>query len=176
MSLNISKLERGYIYIFLCIYTYIYIYICICIYMYIYIYKSHTSLLSLIAPHSLRPSIFLLSPSKLAFHYSFAWEIFSCIMPVTSANFLYNYSKCNLSIKESRYPYRYTHFRHSQMTSASINEKKQYCISCCLNMADDWIQPYQIMQTIWNYAECCDDFGSISFICYMSMKDSIQLL
>ena len=38
-------------------------------------------------------------------------------------------------------------------------------------MADDSIQPYQIMQTLGNSEECCVDFGAIYFICNMSMKE-----
>ena len=37
--------------------------------------------------HSLRPSIYLLSPSKLAFHNSAAWEIVFRIKSVTVVNF-----------------------------------------------------------------------------------------
>ena len=50
----------------------IYIYIYVYIYLFIYLqpYKSIISLLSLMWSHSLRSSIYLLSPSKLAFHYS----------------------------------------------------------------------------------------------------------
>ena len=47
---------------------YIYIYIYIYIHIYIYIYQ--ISLLFLITSHSLRPSVYLLSPSKLACIYS----------------------------------------------------------------------------------------------------------
>ena len=39
-------------------------------------------------------------------------------------------------------------------------------------MADDWIQPYQVVQIIGNSAECCDDCGRISFTRNMSMKES----
>ena len=60
------------------------------------------SLLSLISSHSLRPSISLLLPYKIAFHYRPAWEIVSRIKQVTSGDFLYSYFICNMSIKESR--------------------------------------------------------------------------
>ena len=39
-------------------------------------------------------------------------------------------------------------------------------------MADDWIQAYQIMQTIANSEELCDDFWSINFICNIRMNVS----
>ena len=45
------------------------------------------SLLSLISSHSLRQSIYLLLPYKIAFHYSPAWEIVSRIKQVTSGDF-----------------------------------------------------------------------------------------
>ena len=44
--------------------------------------------------------------------------------------------------------------------------------SCRLDTAGDWIQQYQIIYTIENSAECCYYFGSIYFICNMSMKES----
>ena len=44
------------------------------IYIYIYIYIYIISLLSIKSSHSLRPSIYLLLPYKIAFHYSPAWE------------------------------------------------------------------------------------------------------
>ena len=53
----------------------------------IYIYTYTISLLSLISSHSLRPSIYLLLPYKIAFHYSPAWEIDSRIKKVTSGDF-----------------------------------------------------------------------------------------
>ena len=62
------------------------------------------SLLSLISLHSLRPSIYLLSPSKLAFHCSSELEIVeivSRIKPVRSGDVLYIFIY-NISIKESR--------------------------------------------------------------------------
>ena len=40
------------------------------------------SLLALISSHSLRSSMYLLLPSKLAFRYSSAWVIVPHIMPV----------------------------------------------------------------------------------------------
>ena len=124
-------------------------------------------LLSLMSSHSLRPSIYLLSPSKLAFHYSPAWEIVSRIMPVTSGDFSYSYFTCNMSIKESICTLQ------TQSIDIGIDHRKPHHLtSYCLNMAHDWIQPYQIMQTIGNSAECCDDVGSIYFICNMSMKES----
>ena len=45
--------------------------------------------------------IYLSSPSKLAFYYSPALEIVSCIKPVASGNFLYSYFICKRSIKKS---------------------------------------------------------------------------
>ena len=51
-----------------------------------YIYKYQISLLFLMSSHSLPPSIYPLSPSKLAFHYSPAREIVSRIKPVTSVD------------------------------------------------------------------------------------------
>ena len=72
--------------------------------------------------HSLRPSIYLLSPYKLAFHNSPAWQIVSRIKPVTSGDFLYSHVICNMSIKESREPYQYTNFKHSQLISELIIE------------------------------------------------------
>ena len=77
MSRNISKLERCYI------------------------YKSQISLLSLMSSHSLRQSIYLLSPYQLAFHYSPAWEIVSLIKQVTSGDFLYSYFIC-IRVSRSR--------------------------------------------------------------------------
>ena len=50
--------------------------------------------------------------------------------------------------------------------------KPHHRISCCLNMADDLIQAYQSKQTIGNSEKCCDNFGSIYFICNMSMNES----
>ena len=50
--------------------------------------------------------------------------------------------------------------------------KPHHRTSCCLNMGDDRIQPYQFMQEIGNSEKCCDDFGSIDLICNMSMKES----
>ena len=44
-------------------------------------------MLPLIYSHSLRPSIYLFSASKLAFHYSPACEIVFRIHPVTSGEF-----------------------------------------------------------------------------------------
>ena len=117
------------------------------IYVYIYIYKSQISRLSLMSSHSLRPSIYLLSPYKLAFHCSPAWEIVSRIMPVTSGDFSYSYFTCNMSFKES--------LCTLQTLSIDIridHRKPHHRTSCCLNMAYDWIQPYQIMQTIGNSA------------------------
>ena len=55
--------------------------------MCIYIYLSQISLLSLIFSHSVLPSIWLLSPSTLAFHYSSAWEIVFRMIPVISDDF-----------------------------------------------------------------------------------------
>ena len=86
------------------------------------LYKSKISLLSLISSHSLRPSICLLSSSKLAFHYSPALEIAFRINTVTSGDCLYSYIICNMSINESRQPYQYKHFKHSQLISESIIE------------------------------------------------------
>ena len=86
------------------IYIYIYIYIYVYIYIYIYIYIYQIYLLSIMSSHSLWSSTYLLSPSKLAFHYCPAWEIVSRIKPVTSGDFLYCYFICSISIKESRYP------------------------------------------------------------------------
>ena len=43
--------------------------------------------LSLMSSHSLRPSIYLLSPYKLAFHYSPAWQIASQVMRVNWSDF-----------------------------------------------------------------------------------------
>ena len=51
------------------------------IYIYVYIYIA--SLQSLISSHSLRPSMYLLLPYKIAFYYSPAWEIVSRIKQVT---------------------------------------------------------------------------------------------
>ena len=65
-------------------------YICI----YIYIYISHIFLLSLKSVHSLRPSIHLLSSSKLAFHYNTECEIVSRIKPVICGDVLYRYLEC----------------------------------------------------------------------------------
>ena len=56
-------------------------------YIYKYRYKSKISLLSLISSHSLRPSIYLLSASKLVFRYSPAWEIVIRIKTFTSGDF-----------------------------------------------------------------------------------------
>ena len=95
-----------------------YIYIYIYIYMYIYI----ISLLSLTSSHSLRPAIYLLLPYKIAFHYRPAWKFVFRIKQVTSGNFLYSYFICNMSIKESRKPGEYTHFKYSQMIAESISE------------------------------------------------------
>ena len=63
---------------------YVYIYI---IYIYICAYISNCLLLSLISSHYLRLTIYLLSPSVLAFHYSPAWAIVPHIMPVASSDF-----------------------------------------------------------------------------------------
>ena len=52
--------------------------------------------------------------------------------------------------------------------------KRHHRTSCCLNISDDCIQSYQIMQRIGNSAECCDDFGSIYFICNMRTKQTRQ--
>ena len=57
--------------------------------------------------------------------------------------------------------------------ASGIDLRKTHYRSCCgLNRSDDWNQAYQIMLTIRNLDECCDDFGSIYFICNMSMKES----
>ena len=60
----------------------------------------------------------------------------------------------------------------TQSIYCGIDQRKPHHRTyCCLNMADDYIQPYQIMQTLGNSEECCDDFGAIYFIRNMSMKD-----
>ena len=43
-------------------------------------------------------------------------------------------------------------------------------------MTDDWIQAYQILQTIGNSEELCGGIGSIYFIRNMSTKESINTL
>ena len=151
------------------IYIYTYIYIYMHIYIYIYIYNFSVSLIS---SHSQRPSIYLLLPYKIAFHYSTAWDIVSRIKQVTSGDFLYSYFICNMSIKESRYPHEYSHFKHRSIDIRIDHWKPYHRKSCCLNIADDWLQPYKIMQTIGNSAEWCDDVGTICDICHMSMKES----
>ena len=70
------------------------------IYIYIYIYM--ISLLSLISSRSLRPSIYLLLPYKIAFHYSPAWEIVSHIKQVTSGDVIYISISYAISVERSR--------------------------------------------------------------------------
>ena len=68
--------------------VWIYVSLKVYIYIYIYIYKYHTFLfLLLISPHSLRLSVYQLSPSKLEFHNSPAIVIVSFTMPVASGDF-----------------------------------------------------------------------------------------
>ena len=50
------------------------------------------SLVSIISSHALRPFIYLLSPTILAFHYSPACEIVSRIKPVISGDFYIPFS------------------------------------------------------------------------------------
>ena len=57
-------------------------------------------LLSVIPSNSLRSSLSLLSPSKLAFQYSPVSEIVPHIMQVNSSDFLYNYFIRNMTMKE----------------------------------------------------------------------------
>ena len=141
------------------------------IYIYIYIYVYIISLLSLISSHSLRPSIYLLLPYKIAFHYSPAWEIASRIKQVTSGDFCIAIS---YAIWVSRCRNSPVNIHTSNIVNRYQNRslKPYHRTSCCLDIADDWIQPYKIMQTIENSAECSDDFGTICYTCNMSMKES----
>ena len=70
--------------------------------MYIYIYKSQISLPTIISSHCLRLTIYLFSPSTLAFHYITACEIISRIMPVTKGDFLYMFISYAIWVYRSR--------------------------------------------------------------------------
>ena len=74
-----------------------------------------------------------------------------------------------------------THWYTLQTYSIDIgidHPKPHHRRSCRLNMADNWFQPYQIMQKIGISTDCCDDFGSVYFICNMSMRsrDNLSIL
>ena len=85
-------------------------------------------------------------------------------MPVTSGDFY-------ITISYLIWVYRCQDSHINTHTSNIVNwyrprsEKTiYYRISCCLNMADDWIQPYQIMETIGSSAKWCDDLAvSVSY-------------
>ena len=95
-------------------------------------------------------------------------------MPVTSGDFLYNYFIYNMSIQESKQPYQYTLFKHSQLITESISEN--YIIVHLVVGTRQTIELNRIksckQQKIT--AECCGDFDSICFICNMRMKNSRQ--
>ena len=56
----------------------------------------------------------------------------------------------NMSIKEWRQPYQYTHFEHKSIDIGIDQRKPHHRTSCYLHMTDDWIQAYQTMHTIGN--------------------------
>ena len=126
---------------------------------------------TLISSNSLRPSIYLFSPSKLAFHYSPAWDIVSHIMPVTSDGF---HITISYSIWVSKIRDSHTH-THTQNIVNWYRNRSTKTISSYILLFEHGRRmnsTYQIMQTIGNSAECYDDFGSMCFICNMSTKES----
>ena len=91
IQLNLYSVHYGIMYIIEYEYKYVRKILYIHIYIYIYIYISQISLLLPMPSNSLRPSIYLLSPFKLAVHCRFVWDIASRIKPVISGDVLYIY-------------------------------------------------------------------------------------
>ena len=65
--------------------------------------------------------IYIIAVQK-AIQYSPASEIVPHIMQVNSSDFWYNYFICNTTMNETRQPFQYTHFKHSQLIAESNSE------------------------------------------------------
>ena len=110
----------------------------------------------------------LLSPCKLVFQYIPASEIVEHIVQISSSDFWYYYFLCNMTMKDSRQPYQYTHFKHNQLITDSTSENVITVHLVVRTRQTTDFNRFKSRLTMGNSADSCGDFGNSYFIRNMS--------
>ena len=137
------------------------------IHIYIYIY-------SLISNFAANTNLFVFSTPihisicRLNYHFNTALHVGARFPHHSSYKSWFFYKAISYAI----WVYRRRHRGINTHTWNIVNLYQNRSAKPILSYILLFIQPYQIMQTIGNSAECCDHFVSICFISNMCMKES----